>query len=437
MPSPPTPDRPRSGAPASRPLVRVPVPPGAAGVEALLPALASALDGSGPAIAPVPTVTSTVSNSFVMSVLEAVRPDDAALPLESDDVAVVMATSGSTGSPRGVLLTAAQLTALTPVVNGRGAHGTAAPLWIAALPVTSMGGLNVLVRALASGQHPVALPSLGGAEPFTPAAFAQAVHVASARSSDVRVALVPAQVARLLTDEAGVDALRACSSILVGGGPMRPSLRQMAGEVGVAVTTTYGATETAGGCVFDGMPLPGVTVATHAADGIVPGPGVLVIESPSVALGYRGEPVLTLHSFDGPRFITTDLGSVEPDGRVHVLGRADDVVVINGVNVSPGAVERVLGDLPDVVSAAVVTVTVTGGSGEPAVCAFVEVRDAAPGIEDVGSAAVVERLGPAARPRMVRRVARLPHLPNGKVDRRLLEQWASEPGHGASEDRGH
>ena len=104
-----------SPAPARRPLLRVPVPPGAEGPARLLPALAVALDGSGPAVTPVPTVSTAVSNDYVMSVLTAVRPD---LPLESDEVAAVVATSGSTGSPRGVLLTAGQLTALTEAVNG-------------------------------------------------------------------------------------------------------------------------------------------------------------------------------------------------------------------------------------------------------------------------------------------------------------------------------
>lgn len=402
--------------PVPRPLVRVPVAPGASGVPPLLAALAAALDGSGPAIAPVPVVSSTVSNAYVMSVLDALRPDDPSAPLESDDISAVVSTSGSTGAPRGVLLTTAQLTSLTAVANA----GTTPPLWIAALPVTSMGGLNVLVRALATGADPVIMPSLGGAEPFTPRSFEQAVNVARARSADVRVALVPAQVARLLSDEGGVDALRACSSILVGGGPMRPSLREMAGELGVIVTTTYGATETCGGCVFDGMPLPGVSVAMRND---AQGPALLAITSPSVASGYRWDPQATRSSFDGSTFLTTDIGTVDADGRVHVLGRADDVVVIKGVNVSPSAVERVLDDLPDVVNAA--AVTLTPANGEPQIWIFIEVRDAAPDVEARGEEAAVEHLGIAARPR-VKRVDRLPHLPNGKVDRRRLEHWARE-----------
>jgi long-chain acyl-CoA synthetase len=106
-----------------------------------------------------------------------------------------------------------------------------------------------------------------------------------------------------------------------------------------------------------------------------------------------------------------------------VLGRADDVVIINGVNVSPLAVERVIADLPDIVAAA--AVSAVSGSGEARLHAFVEVRDTASGAEEAARDEVTRRLGRAAAP-AVRRVDRLPHLPNGKVDRRLLQEWASE-----------
>ena len=393
----------------SRPLVRVPVPPGAEGPARLLPALARALDGSGPAIAPVPVVSASVSNDYVMTLLSAVRADDD-LPLESDEVAVVLATSGSTGAPRGVLLTAAQLTSLTSAVNGPGRR----PQWIAALPVTSAGGLNVLVRSLAADREPVVVPSVGGAGPFTARAFATAVDAARRTSDDVRVAVVPAQVARLLADEVGIAALQQCTSVLVGGAAARRSLLESARELGIAVVTTYGATETSGGCVFDGVPLPGVAVA---ADG---SPGVLRITGPCVALGYRGEPELTRAHFEAGGFLTTDLGEVHADGTVAVLGRADDVVVVRGVNVSPAAVEHAIADLPDIVSVATVVVDV---AGEPELHAFIEVRDDAADAEESSVAEVLRRLGPAARPR-IHRVERLPHLPHGKVDRQLLRSWA-------------
>lgn len=394
----------------SRSLRRVPVPPGTEGPARLLPALVDALSGSGPAIAPVPTVSATVSNDYVMGILAALRPDD--LPLESDDVAIAVATSGSTGQPRGVLHTAASLTALDDVVNGAGRR----PQWVLALPVTSIGGLKVLVRALGADREPVVVPSIGGAGPFTPEAFAAAVRTARGNVDDVRVSLVPAQVARLLSDEDGTDALRQCSQVLVGGAALRPALREMAQTLGISLTSTYGSTETGGGCVLDGRPLPGVDVRIDEVT------GTLVVGGPTIALGYRGDPALTREQFGPNGFRTHDIGRFEPDGRLTVIGRSDDVVIINGVNVGVSAVEHVLSDHPDIETAAVVALT--DPVREPHLHAFVVVRDGAPRAADDAREAAAQRLGRLAAP-IMHRVESLPHLPNGKVDRRLLTEWAA------------
>jgi O-succinylbenzoic acid--CoA ligase len=387
-------------------LSRIPVPPGRIGVDAVLGPLADALAGSGPAIAPVPTVSATHSSDYVHSVVRAVQASDG--PLEDPAAALVVATSGSTGAPRGVVLTAAQATALTPVANGTGR-----PQWVAALPVTSMGGLNVLVRALAADRAPAIVASIGGAGPFTTAAFAAAVR--SCDTDDIRTSLVPAQVARLLSDDEGIEALRACRLVLVGGAALRTSVRSAAESLGVTLTSTYGATETAGGCVLDGRPVAGTTVRLEED-------GRIVVTGPSVASGYRGDPAATAAAFSGRSFRTHDLGLLQPDGRLVVTGRADDVVIVNGVNVSPTAVEHLAADLPDVAAAA--AVVLRRADAEPAIWLFVQPRDGA----DVAGRVreeVVDRLGRAARP-SVRTVGRIPHLPNGKVDRERLLDWARE-----------
>ena len=391
---------------ARRPLVRVPVPPGPDGPARLIPALAEALEGIGPAIAPIPVVSTMTSQEYVASLLAAVQPDDSDHPLEDDRVAVVACTSGSTGNPHGVLLTTAQLTAMSHVVN----NGD--PVWVIAIPVTSIGGLNVLVRSLATTHDPVSVRSLGGAEPFTADAFADAVDIAYAQHDDVRVSIVPAQLARLLDDARGTDALRMCAQVLVGAAATRPDLRELAIASGVRITTTYGSTETAGGCVFDGTPLRGVTV--RGTDQ----PGQLVVDGPCVALGYRLQPELTRERFTSTGFITPDLGTVI-DGRVTVLGRVDDVVVIKGVNVSASAVEHAAATAAGVRGAAAVVL----GSDDPWIGVFVEQSGDALDVSLV-SQAVVDRLGAAARPRWVRLIDALPHLPNGKVDRQLLVQWS-------------
>jgi O-succinylbenzoic acid--CoA ligase len=340
--------------------------------------------------------------------------------LESDEVAAVIPTSGSTGAPRGVLLSAASLTALTEHVHGLDADGRPArPQWVLALPVTSMGGVNVLVRALQAGRDPVIVPSIGGAGPFTAHDFVTAVGSAARVTDDVRVSLVPAQLARLLADEAGIAALQQCREVLVGGAATRASLRESAAALGIRVVTTYGATETAGGCVLDGRPLPGVLLTVDGD------PGPVTIGGPSVALGYRGEPELTRVTFGPDGYRTADLGRLTADGRLAILGRIDDVVVVRGVNVSPSAIEHVAADLPDVAAAA--AVVIDDADGEPAVHVFVELRDdASPAhVEEAVREAVVTHLGRAARP-VVRRVVHLPHLPNGKVDRRLLQEQATQ-----------
>ena len=394
-----------------RELIRIPVPAGLPGAHALLTVLPDALAGKGPAIAPVPVVGSTTSQEYVAAVLDALRPDDKQHPLESEDVALVVSTSGSTGSPRGVLLTAGNLAPGTRAANGSSPHGVQ---WVCALPVTSIGGLNVLVRSLATGREPIVMESIGGARPFTAADFARAVAQAHNHASDVRVSLVPAQLAKLLTDDESIDALRACTFILVGGAAIRRSLHHAAMELGIAITASYGATETAGGCVFDGVPIPGTAVTLHDSR--------ILIRGDVVARGYRCDPEKSALTFGQDGFLSSDFGEIDAEGRLQVLGRIDDIVVINGVNVSPMAVEHVIADLPDIASAAVVAMADI--ESEPVLIAFVQVRDSASTISEAVAEAVAMRLGRVAIPRRIVRVESLPFLPHGKVDRRALLERA-------------
>ena len=399
---------------AMRPLRRTPVPPGPPGLTALIGPVAAALDGSGPAVAPVPTTSVTVSGDYVDGILRALRPDDPDAPLESEEVAVVLATSGSTGAPRGVLLTASALAALTESVNGTGP----APQWIAALPLSSMGGFNVLLRGLAAGREPIAISSLGGASPFTPLDFQRAVHAAAAHSSDIRVSLVAAQVRRLLSDEAGIEALSGCNQILVGAGPLPASLQESAGTHGIRLTRTYGATETSGGCVYDGEPLPGVGIVTLAT-------GEVVISGPMLALGYRLDRVLTETRFTESGYRTGDLGSID-SGRLTLHGRIDDVVVVNGVNVALGAVEKVIDGCQGVEAA--VALALPLGEAEVEIVALVIATSAGTGLREQINTAVQGALGRPAVPRRVAVVPDFPLLPNRKIDRASLRALATEPG---------
>ena len=353
----------------------------------LLPALAAALDGTGPAVVP----------QGAPEVLAALRPDE---PLEHPDVALVVPTSGSTGEPKGVLLTAGNLRASALATAERlGGHGQ----WLLAIPPTHVGGLQVLVRSLLAGTTPVVLPP----GPFEARAFAEA----TARLTGPRryVSLVPTQLRRLLPEARGVQALRAYDAVLLGGAAAPAPLLERAREAGVRVVTTYGMSETSGGCVYDGVPLDGVRVSVEA--------GRVRLGGPVVARGYRLRPDLTAAAFDGDVFTTSDLGRLD-GGLLTVLGRADDVVVSGGENVAPLAVEAALERHPSVVEAAV-----TGVPDEEwgsRVVALVVLRAPLTLAEARDHVAAV--LPRSWAPRGLHEVEALPLLASGKLDRAAL-RW--------------
>jgi len=394
----------------ARPLLHISVPPGPDGVSALTRPLRAALDGTGPAIAPIPAVTVATSAEYVTHLLDATKPDDPSSPLEFDEVAVVLATSGSTQRPKGVLHSATTLRALSNAVQG-GAH----PQWIAALPLTSMGGFNVVLRASETELPAIGLNSLGGLQPFTTDDFVAAVRLALQRSSDVRVSLVATQVRRLLTDAAGTDALRACSQILVGGGPLPASTADSARTAEISLTTTYGATETAGGCVYNSQPLPGVEIM------IDPKTSEIVLSGQMVALGYRDERTQTAERFFGRSYRTGDLGTYSE--LLVIDGRSDDVITINGVNVSLKAIEETLNNTAIVHLAAVVAEPDANNELElyAAVMLVTGSLDESE-VTTVLRAAVQKELGKAAVPRKFAFFDQLPTLPNDKLDRRAIVQ---------------
>jgi O-succinylbenzoic acid--CoA ligase len=225
-------------------------------------------------------------------------------------------------------------------------------------------------------------------------------------------------VRRLLSDEAGIEALMGCSQILVGAGPLPASLEESAGTHGIRLTRTYGATETSGGCVYDGEPLPGVGIATLPT-------GEVVISGPMLALGYRLDRVLTETRFTESGYRTGDLGSID-SGRLTLHGRIDDVVVVNGVNVALGAVEKVIDGCQGVEAA--VTLALPLGEAEVEIIALVIAAGAGTGLREQINAAVQGALGRPAVPRRVAVVPDFPLLPNRKIDRASLRALATEPG---------
>lgn len=375
----------------ARPLTVVPARPVAAVAEALTGALTGANT-----LCVLPDIPAPSGHDWA-SALHLDQPVPA-------DVAALVATSGSTGAPRAVLLTAAALLA--------SAHATLRRLsgpgaWLLALPVSSVGGLQVLVRSRLAGLDPVVMDLTGGFRAETFAEAARRLPAAVPRYT----ALVSTQLRRLV-DAGGsaLDALIDLDAVLVGGGPLDAGLRTTATAAGVRIVSTYGMTETSGGCVYDGIPLDGVHV--HAS------PAGLRIGGEVLGLGYHGDPEASRAAFVDDWFLTRDAGQVDDSGPVAVVsvtGRIDDVIISGGVNVSAGAVEEVLRERPDIIDAAVL--------GQPdtewgqAVVALVVTADGSPLDLAEIRGYVTARLGAAAAPRTLRPVPALPRLHSGKLDR--------------------
>jgi O-succinylbenzoic acid--CoA ligase len=400
-----------------RPLHAVLLPPEAAS-ERLLEALAGALDGTGPAILPLdPTLPRArldeLLTAFAPASIEtaedlrrAVLPHlgGRASPGVPDDVAVVLATSGSTGTPKGAELSADALLASARASLSR-LRARPGDRWLCGLPTHHISGLGVLVRSLAAGVTPVVRSRLD----------ADTVDRAVGRCG--YLSLVPTQLRRLLDSGAPLAGFKA---ILLGGAAIPPGMLDEAAAAGVRVVTSYGMTETCGGCVYDGVPLDGVRVAAGAD-------GRIRVSGPVLFSGYRLAPELTGAALDEGWFVTSDLGGIGADGRLRVRGRADDVINSGGEKIVASEVEHALRGCAGVRDAVVV------GTPDPhwgqRVTALVIPADPS----DPPSLARIREhvrasLPRYAAPQALLVVAEIPMLASGKPDRQRLRQIAGSAG---------
>lgn len=391
--------------------VRV-VPASPARVTGLSAALAAALAGTGPAVLPVEEVPGPVEGTVEGTADRQVDGPGTPVP---DEVALLVRTSGSTGSPREVLLTADALRASAEATHRR-LDGPGR--WLLALPTTHVAGLQVLVRSVVAGTTPEVLDG-----PFRAEAFAAATRRLPAGDGPRYTSLVPTQVHRLLDSAEGRDALLAYDAVLLGGAAAPPALVARARGLGARVVTTYGMSETCGGCVYDGLPLDGVRVEL-AEDSRIR------ITGPVLAAGYRDRPDLDAAAFeqrDGARWLrTSDLGRWEPGPTplLEVLGRADDVLVTGGAKVPPAAVERVLASAPGVGELLVVGVP-DAEWGQALVAVVVPAAGTrGPDLADLRRTAAAVLGGPAA-PRHLVLVDALPLRGPGKPDRRGATELAA------------
>jgi O-succinylbenzoic acid--CoA ligase len=308
--------------------------------------------------------------------------------------ALVVPTSGSTGVPKGVVLSRSALTASTRASVARLGCRTG-ERWLLCLPLAHVAGLQVVLRSRQLGTEPVVHDG------FDVAAIDAAVRSGSAQ----HVSLVPTQLHRLLED--GVD-LAGVRTVLLGGARAPDELLARAREAGVRVVVSYGMTETCGGCVYDGVPLDGVEVD-------LVGDGRIRVAGPVLMDGYRDRPDLTAPVLDDGWFATSDLGRTDDQGRLEVLGRADDVIITGGENVGGAAVADAVRTHPAIADAAAV------GRDDPewgqrvvAVCELA-VDAVAPTLAEL-RAHLRERLPGYALPRELVIVAALPRTGLGKPD---------------------
>lgn len=378
-------------------------------------------------------------------------------------VDMVLRTSGSTtGTGKLVGVSMDALVASARATHKRlGGPG----IWVLALPAYHAAGVQVLVRAAVAGTHVFNAYKEGGFDPQHLAQVIDAACVAAAdcdagssfdddavsscaggaggeaegalaaddsgRACPVYTSLVPTQLRRALDDEQLRVALARLDAVLIGGAAADAQLLEQAKAAGIRVVTTYGMSETCGGCVYDGQPLPGVSMDVDQVT------GAIWLSGPMLATGYLGDEELTRRCFvsrpdtqagEPARrwFITSDRGHIV-DGRLQVLGRLDDVIISGGIKVEPGPIEALLAlnqlvsecavvGLPDLQWGQVVTAVVVPAS--------------MPGLGRVDEGAIVsqirvyleQKLSGAQCPKQVLLADALPYKGIGKVDRRALAQ---------------
>lgn len=310
-------------------------------------------------------------------------------------VALVVATSGSSGGSKEVGITAKALLSSAKASN-EFLKAKFGQVWSLLLPLTHVAGINVLVRSLELGTTPL---DLRNAQEYPKADF---------------TAIVPTQLFRALNGDAQLLAhLNGCKAVLVGGAALPEAIAQSAKEAGINIVTTYGMTETCGGCVYDGTPIAGVEVKTDD--------GVIKIKAPMIAYSYLNDEGAWKNSFEDGWFVTSDIGEFI-EGKLTVIGRTDDIIISGGEKVSLSAVESALsGKFPENEFAAFSVPDAEWGHALHIAIAgkhAISTREISSHLE--------ENLGVVAKPKGFLILSELPMIGVGKVDHKALAQAAIE-----------
>ncbi|WP_366180983.1 AMP-binding protein [Actinomyces timonensis] len=398
-------------------------------LEASRPASSAAASGRGAAPRPLLVPISPHEDEARVRADLARRVDPAGPAARAD---ILLRTSGSTtGTGSLIAMSAAALTASARATHARLAGpGT----WVLALPSHHVAGLQVLVRSLVAGTEPIVVDTTGG---FTTGALTDGLARALATSSGpVYLSLVPTQLLRALADPDCARALARASAVLLGGAAADTALLARARSAGIPVVTTYGMSETGGGCVYDGAPLDGVTVTIEDPDAT--GAGRISLAGPVLALRYAHseppgepgakEPSSRFTTRDGrPLLLTSDRGRLDGRGRLTVLGRLDDVIISGGVKVDPREVEAALLRLPGVGEACVVGIP-DARWGSAVAAAVVPAPTGGGGLDSGALRCAARAALPGARaPKRLVVVPELPQRGPGKPDRRAVAALLADP----------
>jgi O-succinylbenzoic acid--CoA ligase len=310
-----------------------------------------------------------------------------------DGDALVVATSGSTGTPRAAVLTHAAVAASARATSLRLGVDPSRHRWLGCLPLAHIGGLAVVTRAVVTGTRLTVLPRFD----------AELVADMGRRGDASHVALVTSALRR--TDTAAYE------RVLLGGSTP-PSLRAD------NVVTTYGLTETGSGVVYDGVPLDEVEVAIGTGK---PGEGLdgeILLRGPTLLRVYRDgtDPRIVGPDRAGGWFPTGDGGRLDAGGRLVVSGRLAEVIVTGAEKVWPASVEMALAELPSVAEAAVWK-RPDAEWGERVVAWVVPVDPSDPPALETLRDAVSATIAPWAAPKELVLVRELPRTASGKVRR--------------------
>jgi O-succinylbenzoic acid--CoA ligase len=324
------------------------------------------------------------------------------LGVEEGD-ALVVTTSGTSGQPKGVVLTHAAVAASARATSARLGVDPGRHAWLACLPLAHIGGLSVVTRSIVTGTSLEVMPGFE----------AEAVEAAGRSGRITHVALVATALRRL------DPSVFTC--VLLGGSKAPDDLPPN-------VVTTYGMTETGSGVVYDGDPIDGVEIVLRPIEGrgeaesLGEAEGEILIRAPMLFRCYRDGLDGRVRGPDGTTgwFATGDAGRLGADGKLAVSGRIGDVITTGAEKVWPDLVERVLSAHPDVAEVAVWK-RADPEWGERVV-AWVVPTDDAPSLDELRQI-VAEAIAPWAAPKELVLVDDLPRTAAGKVRRRELETF--------------